>query len=288
LEWAVLFSFLVTIREGVEMALVVTILLGYLRSIGQRRHFRDIWIGVVVAAAICLVIGAGLEVASRELDSRVVEGFEGVTMLSAVVLLTAMAFWMKRQARGISAELRAHVDQALGAGSVAALVFLAASAVGREGLETTIFLFAGSTTADAGLPFVLGGLLGFAAAAAIGVAIYHGSSRIPLKQFFSFSGVVVIILAAGLASNGIARLHEAALLTNIGARPWDTDSLISSTSTLGQFLNTLVGYDSAPAISQIVLYWTYLLGTVAAFLLLPAGRPSKQAASPSTLPAHQG
>lgn len=285
-----LFSFLVTIREGVEMALVVTILLGYLRSIGQRRHFRDIWLGVGVAALVCLAIGAGLEVASRELDARIVEGFEGVTMLAAVVLLTAMAFWMKRQARGISAELRAHVDQALGAGSVAALVFLAASSVGREGLETTIFLFAGSTTAGAGLPFVLGGMLGFVAAAAIGVAIYHGSSRIPLKQFFSISGVVVIILAAGLASSGIARLHEAALLTNIGVRPWDTDSFISSTSTLGQFLNTLVGYDSAPAISQIVLYWTYLLGTIAAFLLLPAGRAPRTSSSPpsTTVAARQG
>lgn len=268
-----LFSFLVTLREGVEIALVITILLGYLRSTGQRRYFRAIWLGVGVAAAICLAIGAGLEIASRELDSQVVEGFEGFTMLFAVALLTAMAFWMKRQSRGISAELRAHVDQALGAGSVAALVLLAASSVGREGLETTLFLFAGSATAGAGLNFVLGGVLGFAAAAFIGAGIYHGSSRIPLKPFFTISGVVVIVLAAGLASNGLAHLHESGLLANLGSRPWDTDTLVASTSTLGQFLNTLLGYDSAPALSQIVLYWCYLIGVAAAFLFLPVAAP---------------
>ncbi len=277
-----LFSFLVTVREGVEMALVITILLGYLRSTGQRRHFREVWLGAGVAAAICLAIGTALEIASRELDQQIVEGFEGFTMLFAVVLLTAMAFWMKRQARGISAELRAQVDQALGAGSVAALVLLAASSVGREGLETTLFLFAGSTTAGADLSFALGGVLGFAVAAFIGAGIYQGSSRIPLKPFFTISGVVVIVLAAGLASNGIAHLHESGLFSNIGVRPWDTDTLIASTSTLGQFLNTLLGYDSAPALAQIVLYWTYLLGVAAAFLLLPvAPRPRRPAAKPA-------
>lgn len=280
-----LFSFLVTLREGVEMALIVTILLGYLRSTGQRRRFRAIWFGVGIAAATCLTIGAGLEIISRQLDKRIVEGFEGVTMLGAVGLLTVMAFWMKRQARGLSADLRAHVDQALGSGSIAALVLLAASSVGREGLETTLFLFAGSTTTASGLGFVLGGVAGFALAAALGVGFYHGTSRIPLRRFFTVSGVLVIVLAAGLVSNGIDKLHEAALLTNVGVRPWDTDALISSTSTLGKFLNTLLGYDSAPALLQIALYWSYLLTVIVAFLFLPVSglrrrRTSRTVSSP--------
>lgn len=273
------FSFLVTLREGVEMALIVAILLGYLRSIGQRRHFREVWAGVGVAAAVCIAIGAGLELASQELDKRVVEAFEGFTMIFAVVVLTGMAFWMKRQAAGISAELRAHLDSALNKGSVAAVVLLAASSVGREGLETTLFLFAGSSTGASGPNFVLGGIFGFAIAAVIGVAIYHGSTRIPLKPFFLASGIVVIVLAAGLLSNSVAKLHEAALLTDIGARPWDTDTTISITSTEGKFLNTLVGYDSAPSSVQIGLYWTYLLGVGSAFVLLPAGRRAKPVAA---------
>ena len=279
------FSFLVTLREGVEMALIVAILLGYLRSIGQRRHFRDVWAGVGVAAAVCIAIGAGLELASQELDKRVVEAFEGFTMIFAVVVLTGMAFWMRRQAAGISAELRAHLDSALNKGSVAAVVLLAASSVGREGLETTLFLFAGSSTGASGPGFVFGGIIGFAMAAVIGVGIYHGSTRIPLKPFFLASGIVVIVLASGLLSNSVAKLHEAALLTDIGARPWDTEMTISITSTEGKFLNTLLGYDSAPSTLQIGLYWTYLLGVGSAFVLLPAGRRVKPAAAaplPST------
>lgn len=270
------FSFLVTLREGVEMALVVAILLGYLRSVGQRRHFRSVWAGVAVAAAVCLALAAALELASRELDKRAVEAFEGFTMLFAVAVLTGMAFWMKRQAGGISAELRAHVDAALGKGSVMAIVLLAASSVGREGLETTLFLFAGSTTGASGPDFLLGGLLGFAIAAVIGAGIYHGTSFVPMRPFFLVSGIVVIVLAAGLVSNSIAKLHEAALLHNIGDRPWDTDQVVSITSTEGKFLNTLLGYDSAPSTLQIGLYLSYLVVAGGAFVLLPAAkRPAR-------------
>ncbi|MEO9254382.1 MAG: FTR1 family protein [Tepidiformaceae bacterium] len=273
------FSFLVTLREGVEMALIVAILLGYLRSIGQRQHFREVWIGVGVAAVICLAIGAGLEIASRELDGRIVEGFEGVTMIFAVILLTGMAFWMKAQSRGISADLKAHVDSALNTGSVTAIVLLAASSIGREGLETTLFLFAGSTTGGSGTQFVLGGLLGFALAAAIGVGIYHGSSRVPLKTFFNVSGVAVIVLAAGLLANSVVKLYEAAVLTNLGPHFWDSDSVLSMTSNFGQFLSTLFGYDSAPTLLQIILYWSYLLIIGGLFLFLPVRSKPKAAAA---------
>ncbi len=273
------FSFLVTLREGVEMALVIAILLGYLRSIGQRRHFRDIWLGVGVAAAICIALGAGLEIASRELDKRAVEAFEGFAMIFAVIVLTSMAFWMKKQARGISSELRSSVDSALNKGSVAAIVLLAASSVGREGLETTLFLFAGSTTGNSGIQFVLGGVLGFAIAAVVGVGIYHGSSRIPLKQFFTASGVAVIVLGAGLLANSVVKLWEAALIGNLGSRPWDTEHIVSMTSDFGKFLSTVLGYDSAPSMLQIALYWSYLLIIGGAFLFLPLGRKPKPVVS---------
>jgi high-affinity iron transporter len=275
-----LFSFLVAVREGVEIALIVVILLSYLRSIGQRRYFGTIWLGVGVAAAACVAIGTGLELAARELSSSAMEAFEGGTMLVAVALLTMMAFWMKRQSSGISRELREQMARALGKGSIAALVLLASSSVGREGLETTLFLFAGSKNGEGGLPFLLGGVLGFAVAAAIGWSIYRGSSWIPLKPFFTISGVVVIILAAGLVSNGIAHLHEAGVLASVGPRPWDTDSVISLTSTPGQFLNTVLGYDSSPGLLQIVCYWLYLIVTAGAFLFLPMARPAASPPAP--------
>ena len=247
-----LFSFLVTLREGIEIALVVTILLGYLRKIDQKRHFRQIWIGVGGAIALAVAFGAVLEITSRELSGRVLEAFEGFTMLFAVAVLTWMVFWMKRQSAGISSELRHQIDGALSGGSVLALTMLAFSSVAREGFETTLFLFAGSTKTS-GTQFLLGGLIGFVIAAACGVVIYYGAAKLPLKQFFLASGVVVIVLAAGLLSNALNSLQGAAILTNLGTRPWDFENSLSMTSTLGKFLHTVLGYDAAPAMAQIIL-----------------------------------
>ncbi|MEP7215443.1 MAG: FTR1 family protein [Anaerolineaceae bacterium] len=276
------FSFLVTLREGVEMALIVAILLGYLRSVGQKQHFREIWIGVGVAAIICLGVGIGLEIASQELDKRVVEAFEGFAMIFAVIVLTGMALWMRRQASGISAELRSHVDSALTRGSMTALVLLAATSIGREGLETVLFLFAGSTTGTSGAEYWLGGALGFGVAAFVGVGIYHGTSRGPLKPFFMASGIVVIVLAAGLLANSVGKLYEAALITNLGNRPWDTENVISITSTFGKFLATLLGYDSAPSVTQIGLYWGYLVIALVVFIFMPirSASPTKTVEAP--------
>ncbi len=268
-----LFSFLVTLREGIEIALVVTILLGYLRGINQKRHFREIWLGVAAAAALSLAVGGGLEAASQQLSGRVLEAFVGATTLFAVGVLTWMVFWMKRQSAGISKELRHQVDTALSSGSVLALMLLAFSAVAREGIETALFLFAGSSQGASATQFVGGGVAGFALAGAAGVALYYGAARLPLRPFFLVTGIAVIVLAAGLLANGVGALHEAALLTNIGARPWDTEAAISMTSTMGKFLHTVLGYDSAPALAQIAAYWAYLLVVLGAFLAWPAPKP---------------
>ena len=276
------FSFLVTLREGVEMALILAILLGYLRSIGQKRYFPAIWTGVAVAAVICIAIGIGLAVASRELDGGMVAAFEGFGMVFAVIVLTGMALWMKKQAAGISSELRSQVDRALGTGFAVALVLLAATSVGREGLETVLFLFAGSANMESGFDYLVGGALGFAVAALIGFIIYTGSARFPLKLFFQVSGVALLFLAAGLLANSVVELYEATLIGDLGSRPWDTESWISITSDLGKFLNTLVGYDSAPSLMQIVLYWGYLLPALAVFLLLPSGKRPAARRSPET------
>jgi len=264
-----IFSLLVTAREGLEMALIVTILLGYLRSVDQKRHFRAIWSGVAAAAALSIAFGAGLEIASRELDGRVLEAFEGVTMLFAVGVLTWMLFWMRKQGAAVSRDLRHRIDSALSSGSVLALSLLAFTAVGREGFETALFLFAGSASQGTDLEFALGGVSGFVAAAAVGVILYYGSSRLPLRHFFTVSGVVLMIIAAGLLTNALTDLHEATIIPDLGVRPWDTEHLLPMTSDLGKFMHTLLGYDSAPAISQIVLYWGYLGIVVTGYLAWP-------------------
>jgi high-affinity iron transporter len=264
-----LFSLLVTAREGLEMALIVTILLGYLRSLDQKPHFRAIWIGVAAAALLSIAFGAGLEIASHELDGRLLEAFEGFTMLFAVAVLTWMLFWMRKQGAAVSRDLRQKIDSALSTGSIVALSLLAFSAVGREGLETALFLFAGSASHGSDIEFALGGVIGFGAAAVVGVVLYYSSSRLPIRHFFTASGVLLMIIAAGLLTNALTELHEATIVPDLGARPWDTEHLLPMTSDLGKFMHTLFGYDSAPAISQIVLYWTYLGTVVAAYLAWP-------------------
>ncbi len=276
------FSFLVTAREGLEMALIVTILLGYLRSVDQKQHFRAIWAGVAAAVAISVGFAAGLEIASRELDGRVLEAFEGFTMLFAVGVLTWMLFWMRSQSTGISRDLRARMDLALSTGSVTALALLAFSSVGREGIETALFLFAGSTNQGSDMSFLVGGLLGFGVAAAAGVVIYYGFATLPLKHFFSVSAVVLMVLAAGLLTNALTELHEATIIPDLGVRPWDTEETLPMTSDLGKFLHTVLGYDSAPAISQIALYWSYISLALAAYFALPLVLPARPPARAMT------
>ena len=208
-------------------------------------------------------------IVAKELDGRALEAFEGFTMLFAVAVLTWMLFWMRRQASGISSDLRARVDRALSGGSVMALSLLAFSSVGREGVETSLFLFAGSTRGNSDLMFAVGGLAGFALAAAVGVTIYYGAARLPIHHFFTASAVALMIIAAGLLTNALTELHEATIIPDLGVRPWDTDGALPMTSSLGKYLHTLIGYDSAPAISQIVLYWSYLTIVVAAYLAFP-------------------
>jgi high-affinity iron transporter len=196
-----------------------------------------------------------------------------------------MVFWMKRQSAGISLDLRHQIDGALSRGSVFALTLLAFSAVAREGFETTLFLFAGSTNAS-GTEFVLGGAIGFAIAGACGVVLYYGAAKLPAQTILPRPELPSSSSPRGLLSNALSELQEAALITDLGSRPWDFESTLSMTSTLGKFLHTVLGYDAAPAMAQIILYWGYTTIVLGAYLFLPSGkspqiRPVAEASLPS-------
>ena len=255
-----LFAFLVTLREGFEIALILAIVLGYLARTGNRHHFRAIWAGTGLAMALTAGVVGVLRLTAAELSGAAREAFEGFIMLAAVAVLTWMVLWMRRQAAGLGGELRSQVDVALAHGSVLALAGLAFSAVFREGVETALFLFAGATAAraDSAALFWAGGGAGFVIAAGLGYLIYRGAHVLPMHQFFTVTGVIVLVVAAGLLSNGIAELQVSQMIPNLGPRPWDTDALLSLTTTPGKFLHTLVGYDPAPTWGQIVLFWGYL------------------------------
>jgi high-affinity iron transporter len=276
------YSLLITVREGLEAGLIVAIILSYLARTDQRRYWRQVWLGVGVAFLGSIAAGAILELTATQLSGTVQEAFEGGAMLFAVVVLTGMIFWMKRQAATIGRELRSHVDVAIRGGSAFALALLAFTAVGREGLETVLFLFAGSSRADSTFLYWLGAGSGLTIAAVLAYIVYVSAARLPLRAFFNITGVLLIILAAGLLVNGLKELHEIGATPDLGPRVWDTYNIIADNSDMGRFLSTIFGYDSSPFLGLLIAYGAYLVPTLAFFTL---GRnrivaaPGRQAAA---------
>jgi high-affinity iron transporter len=201
----VLASLFITLREGFEAALVVAVILAYLRQLGAPGIARSVWLGVVAAVGVSAAAATGLFLTGGDLTGSAEALFEGVVMLAAVAMLTWMMFWMQRQASTQGARLREHVDAALDVGG--ALFGLAFLAVLREGLETALFLFAaaGKTRATATLT---GALLGLALAGLAGYAVYRGSRRLPLRPFFTVTNIVLVAFAIYLVWRGIGEVGE--------------------------------------------------------------------------------
>jgi len=275
------YSFLTTFREGLEAALIVAIVLSYLHRVGQGRYSRSVWTGVLLALAGSLLAGGLLQLLAVELPGAAMEAIEGAAMFLAVGVLTWMIFWMRRQAATIGKHLRDRVDMALKTGSASALALLSFTAVGREGLETVLFLFAGVAVSKSALLYWLGAGLGLMAAVALGYLIYIGTARLPLKAFFTVTGVALIVLAAGLLTNGLKEFHEMGLIPGLGVRVWDTYDILPDNSTLGRALSAVFGYDSSPFMGQVVAYVGYLAPALVLFFS-PQGGAAPRAQSVSS------
>jgi high-affinity iron transporter len=248
-------SLLITLREGLEAALTVGIILAYLAKIGHRHRHGVAWVGVGLAVAASVVAGAIIFFTAGELEGRREDLFEGAAMLTAVVVLTYMIFWMRRQAINIRAHLQAQVETALAADSGLALGLLAFVAVGREGIETALFMFA-ATKAATPTAAMAGGLLGLAAAAILGYLLYRGAYKLNLRAFFNVTSILLLFFAAGLLAQAIGELHSAGVIPPV--RFWDAHRLLSETSTLGAFLKSLFGYHAYPSVVQVLTYTSYL------------------------------
>lgn len=263
---------LVTLREGLEAALIVGIILAYLRKTGNRASFRHVWAGTAAAAVAATIFGGVLFFTVGELEGRAEQLFEGIAMLTAVIVLTWMIFWMRRQSLHLRGELEQKVGSAVAQGSALGLAAVAFVSVAREGWETALFLFAvGETSSPAST--AVGGVIGLAIAVAIGVAIYRGSRRLDLRRFFRITGLMLIVFAAGLAAHGTHEFQEAGILPETIERVWSTNHIVSEDSTGGKFLSALFGYSSEPTLLQI-LVWVAFLGVVLTAFLRPA-RPAR-------------
>jgi high-affinity iron transporter len=256
-------AFLITLREGIEAALVISIILAYLNSVGRRDRHGTVWAGTGVAVAISLAAGAIIFATAGALSEEAEEAFEGIASLLAVGVLTWMIFWMRRQARFIRGELQERVDVALASGSALALPALAFVVVVREGLETVLFLFGTireEVTGSVALGYV-GAALGLATAIVLGYLIYRGGVRLNLRTFFKVTGGLILVVAAGLLAGGIHELQEIAWLPGESATAFDVSGTLSDEAGIGAFLRAMFGYNANPSWLELGAWLVYLAVT---------------------------
>jgi len=251
-------AFFVTLREGLEAALIVSIVLAYLTRISASRDaLRAVWAGTAAAVAVSIATGAVLFFTVGELEGRSEEIFEGIAMFVAVAFLTWMVFWMRRQAAGMRQSLEVRVRDALVAGSTIGIAGLVFFAVVREGWETALFLFAITETGSPAATAV-GSVLGLVGAVLLGVAFYRGSRRLNLRHFFAVTGILLIVFAAGLLAHGVHEFQEAGLLPMTVEHVWDTNSVINEDSRGGELITALFGYNGNPSLLELVAWASYL------------------------------
>ena len=262
-------SFLITLREGLEAALIVTIVLAYLRQTDHRDQARRVWAGVAAAVAVSAAVGLVVAAGAARLSMRAQEFVEGAAGLLAVAVLTWMIFWMRRHAPSIRRHLHERADEALRSTSLLALPLLAFTAVGREGLETVLFLYAAFKSSTSPAQSGGGAVLGLLAAAALGYGLYKGSTRLNLRLFFQITGGLIIVVAAGLLASSIHEFNEAGYLLFLGDAVWDTSGVIGPTGIVGSVLRGFFGYDASPTMLQVLAYWCYLVPALFAFYGVP-------------------
>jgi high-affinity iron transporter len=271
------------LREGVEAALIVSIILAYLVRSGRGDQAGRIWIGTGLAVALSLAVGIVLFVSVGSFEEPYEQIFEGTTMLVAAGVVTWMLFWMRRQAASVKGELQAAVDRAVVGGGAWALAALAFTAVIREGLETSLFLVGQATSNRLEAPWILlGALVGLVIAAGIGYGFYQGSRRLNLGSFFRWTGIALVFIAAGLLSKGI---HEFIEIGALGSGPWtatafDLSGTLSHDEGIGAFLRALLGYSATPEVLTLIAHVAYVVAILALYL-----RPVQRTAPPSQRPA---
>ena len=247
-------ALLIALREGVEMTLIVGIVLAYLSQVGARRAHRWVWAGVAAAAAVSLGVLGLLNALDAEFEGAAEEIFEGSALLLAAAFLTWMIFWMLQRARYIKAELQSGVREVLGRrGASMGLFALAFFTVLREGVETALLLFAAP-----GEGKLLGTIVGFAAAIAIGVLIYVYGRRLDLATFFRVTGALLIVFAAGLVMHGVHEFVEAGVLPG-GPVVWDLGAVLPDGEGFGGVLRSLFGYSDEASFSELVAYVAYFV-----------------------------
>ncbi len=265
-------TFLITLRESIEAALIIGILLGYVKKVERRELRKDIWIGTISAIIVSISLGLIFYfiLGSFEQYEKIIEGF---SMIIAAIILTWVIIWMMKTSKNIKGELEEKIELAISNEHRFGLIILAFISVLREGIETSLFMvgvFATETNIGA---IILGGITGIAVSVVLAIAIFWSGQKISLKHFFNITSIVLIIFAAGLFTHGLHELQELGwfgsedfFLQNV---VWDTSSILNDkTIQLGQFLRALIGYQDKPTWLELIAYTVYMIVIIAVIIAI--------------------
>ncbi|MFI7029800.1 iron uptake transporter permease EfeU [Microbispora rosea] len=276
-------SYLIGLREGLEATLVVSILVAFLVKSGRRERLPMVWAGVGAAVLLSVGFGALLTFTAAHLATQQQEMFDAVTSLAATVFVTFMVFWMRTAARKMSGELREKMGAALELGSTAVVV-VAFLSVAREGLETTLLWFAAVQGATSSASPLIGITLGLLTAVALGWGLYRSALRINLTKFFTWTGLLLILVAAGIFKYGVHDLQESGLVPGLSTYAFDISGVLDPSAWYSTLLSGMFNITPQPSVLEAVAWVVYLVPVLILFLR-PAAKTPARPASKSPQPA---
>lgn len=257
-------TFLLSLREGLEAALIIGIVLGAVSKIRRSDLAPSVWLGTLSAVGVSILTAIVLTSFGMSLEEEAEEIFEGITMLIAAGILTWMIFWMGRQARFLKSELEDGVNKAAASTGKRAVFWLAFVAVVREGVELAIFVTAAFFAGDPSqimtntIQTLAGTILGLGTAALLGYTIFATTVRLDLRRFFQVTGILLILFAAGLVAHGVHEFNEVGWIPAVIEHVWDVNMFLDENSVAGQLLKTLFGYNGNPSLTEIIAYVIYI------------------------------
>ncbi|HEY79703.1 MAG TPA: iron permease [Caldilineae bacterium] len=270
-------STLLALREGLEAALIIGVIIGALYKLGRGRLIPAVWMGTAAAGLLSFLAALILYRFGMSLEGSFEKVFEGATMLLAAGVLTWMIFWMKRQSAGMKSALEAEVSAAGEQTPFRSLFFLAFITIIREGIELSLFLTAAAFS-QGGMQALLGAALGLTAAAVLGWLLYASSLRLNLQAFFNITSVLLLIFAAGLVAHGVHEFNEIGWIPAIIDPIWNMNHILDEKSALGEILKALFGYNGNPSLTETLAYVSYIAVIAIALRTMVSPEPKKQSA----------
>lgn len=271
-------NYLIGLREGLEAVLIVVLLVAYLNKSGRKHLLPRIWAGIAVAVLVSLGFGALLTFGPKGLTFEAQEMIGGSLSIVAVGLVTWMIFWMAGAAKTLSSDLKSQVDKVADS-STLGLVLVGAFAVGREGLETALFLWAAARATGETWQPLLGAFLGILTAIFLGILLNRGVLKISLSKFFTITGALLVIVAGGVLAYGVHDLQEAGFLPGLHNLAFDVSHIIAPGGVTGTLLKGIFNFSPATTWLEAIVWVAYVVPVMFLYLRKVFATPAKAAKS---------